>query len=639
MKGSPKHIVLLVTGLAFLACTRIMPEENGQTGKSPEAIPVELALALDSGVPTRASISAITEMSNQGDFRGLENIRLVPFASPDRVVPGDVAIGPARGLPAISSSMDDAAYTANTYHSGLVRNNHAHLYPGANAALPNGTASVLIYGNGISVARGTTPRDKHLNGSLIETGWEELGALQDASAFTFSPDPIYTGGIPASATALTDILTSIASSVSCTKKYYYRRNEVWYEGQIAVQWSDDLAETVLREYYRWFTSDGELMTGAGKNVEYLLSMLYGRLRRYDSDDEEPYLHMAGGVYYPTFLTEGGTEPFTYGELYDGLRDEILQRFTQLKNAGSLRLNADDTVTLTNSELLSYPIDMGLPAGGAVIRWNGLRFVVVTEGLDGIAAIDRYCYMPPLYFRANTTLSTCAERDIYKQYTSQTTTWDQILSHYRLGKVVDGNTHGVALDAPLQYATGMLVASVRATASLLPDNDGDPRTNCSVTGTNFPVTGVIIGSQYRQDFDFNPVTSSEEFYLYDNQISGVYLTTAESSEFRTLVLPTPIDHDVYFFLEFRNDSGATFSGAEGLIFPGNYFYLVGKLEMPDDPDYPSVFMQDSYTTVRCIISTLENAHVAIPKLDTPQLVMGVQCTLNWIMSESSYVVLD
>lgn len=639
MKGCPRQIVLLVTSLAFLACTRTQPAGTGGAEERPEAIPVELALALENGVPTRASLSALTELADQGDFRGLENIRIVPFASREGVGHADVAIGPARGLPAISASRDEAAYAANTYHSGLVRNNNAHLYPGANAALPKGTASVLVYGNGVSVASGTTPRDKHLNGSLIETGWEEAGALQAASAFTFSPDPIYTGSIPASATALTDILTSIASSVSFTQHYYYRRNEVWYQGQIAVQWGDDLAETVLREYYRWFTSGGELMTGAGRNVEYLLSMLYGRLRRYESDDEEPYLHMAGGVYYPTYLTEGGSDPFTYGALYNGLRDEILQRFTQLQSAGSLRLNEDDTVTLTDSELITYPTDMGLPAGGAVIRWNGLRFVVVTEGLDGIAAIDHYCYMPPLYFRANTTLSTCTERDIYKQYTSQTATWDQILSHYRLGKVVDDNTHGVALDDPLQYATGMLVASVRATSSLLPDNDGDPRTNCSVTGTNFPVTGVIIGSQYRQDFNFSPVPASDEYYLYDNQVSGVYLTTAESLEFRTLVLPTPVDQNVYFFLELRNDSGATFSGAEGLIFPGNYFYLVGKLERPEDPAYPSVFIQDSYTTVRCTISSLENAHVAIPKLDTPQLVMGVQCTLNWIMADSSYVVLD
>ena len=629
------HIAFLAVILTVSACNgdpvSTLPEDT--------SVPVALAFSLEGSIPTRASVTSITELSEQGGFRGMENIRIVPFASRETVGPEDVSIGPARRLPSISSSMDDAAYTGSDYHQGLVRNNHAHLYPDAYAALPKGTASVLVYGNGVSVATGSTPADKHLNGSLIESGWEVPGSLSQAGDYTFSPDPIFTGGIPSAASALADILTGIASAVTHTHTYYYQRNGVWYEGRIAVQWGDDLADTVLREYYQWFTGGGEMMTGAGRNVEYLLSMLYGRLCRYESDDEEPYLHMAGGVYYPTFLTEGGNDPFTYGTLFNGLRDEILQRYDHLMDTGVLRLYPDGTVKLSDSALFIYPIDMGLPAGAAVLRWNGLRFVVVTEGLEGIAGIDRYCYMPPLYFRANTTISTCTDRDIYKEYTRQTETWDQILSHYRLGKVVDGRTHGVALDAPLQFATGLLAASVRATASLLPDNDGDPRTNCSVTGTNFPVTGVIIGSQYRQDYTFSPETSSEEFYLYDNQVSGIYLTTSESAEFRTLVLPTPVHKDVYFFLELRNDSGATFSGAEGPIFPGNAFYLAGKLETPSDTAFPSAFIQDYVTTVRCTVSSLENAHVAIPDLDNPQLVVGVQSTPNWIMAASSYVVLD
>ena len=106
-----------------------------------------------------------------------------------------------------------------------------------------------------------------------------------------------------------------------------------------------------------------------------------------------------------------------------------------------------------------------------------------------------------------------------------------------------------------------------------------------------------------------------------------------------MLKTPVDREVYFYLELRNDSGATFSGAEGMIYPGNYFYLAGKLVKPADSPFPSIFLQDHYTTTRCVVSSLENAHIAIPELDNPQLVMGVQTTLNWIMAASSYVVLD
>ena len=282
---------------------------------------------------------------------------------------------------------------------------------------------------------------------------------------------------------------------------------------------------------------------------------------------------------------------------------------------------------------------GLPAGAAVLRWNGIRYVVVSESLDGIAAMDHYCYMPPLYYFVNTTISTSSNVDVAKWYTSETSSWDQIVGTYRQGKVVNEATRSVALDCPMQFAVAQLSATVKATASLLPDNDDDARTNCSVSGTNFPVTGILIGSQHQQTFDFVPVPTSEEYYLYDNQFTGIYLTTTESPVFRSLVLPVPAGEDVYIFLELRNDSGATFTGAEGLILPGNYFYLAGKLDKSEDPAFPQVFMSDHITTARFIISSFENAHVAVPEMSDPTLVMGVQTTVNWIMAASSYVVLD
>ena len=625
-------IFLLLTAAA---CSRVGTEEAEEDA----FVPVDLAFSLEKAVSTRASVTALSELSNEGSFRGMQDIRIVPFGSREAVRPGDEALGPARGLPSISSSWDDAAYSGIEFHTGLIRNNNAHLFPNEYATLPKGTASVLVYGCGIPAESGNSQLSKHINGSFIESGWAGADVVPNASDFTFSPEPIYTGGIPASASTLADILTRIAASVTYTQTYYYQRNGVWYEGRIAVTWDGSVEETLLREYFLWFTGEGELMTGAGRSVETLLSMLYGRVSRYVSDDTEPYLHMAGGVYYPTVLTEGGTDTFTYATLYNGLRDTILQRFEDLVDEQVLRKGSGGAMTLADSALTIYPTDLGLPSGSAAIRWNGLRFMVVTEGMEGLAGMDSYCYMPPLCYRANTTLSTSADSHIYQQYTSRTESWDQIVGQYRLGKTVDRYTCGVALDDPLQYAVGMLVVTVRATSSLLPDNDDDPRTNCSVTGTNFPVTGIILGGQHRQDFLFSPDPSSEEYYVYDNQVSGVYLTTVESAQSRTLVFPTPEGEDESFILELRNDSGATFTGADGLIFPGNYFYLTGRLETPEDPLYPSVIMQDHFTAVRCVISSLENAHVAVPDPDNPQLLIGVQCTLNWIMAESSYVVLD
>ena len=429
------------------------------------------------------------------------------------------------------------------------------------------------------------------------------------------------------------------SAVSYTQIYYYRRSGIWHTASVAVAWNDNVGDPILRDYFRWITGDSQLMTGAGSNLEYMLTSLYRRLCNFHSLEEDPYLHTVGGVQYTAVLTEGGDDGFTYAHLYDGLRDVLLARFDDLLEAGDIRIDSEGAVSFSSGTLKDYPRSLGLPAGAASLRWRGLNFAPAAEGLDGIAPIDRFCYMPSLYYYASTTLSTSEDREIYKKYTKDMQSWSSILSQYRLGKVVNTSTRSVALDEPLQYACGMLVATVRATSTSLPDNDGDDRTACSATGTNFPVTGIILGGQFRQNFDFSPDLSGNEYNLYDRNISGVYLTTAESADMRTLVLPTPANRDIYFYLELRNDSGTAFTGAEGIILPGQYFYLAGKLEKSTDASFPSVFMQDHLTTAHCTVSSMENAHICVPEMGNPQLMLGVQTRTNWTMAASSYVILD
>ena len=632
--------------LLFLAAPSCDWIGGGSDTAQSDSVPVQISLSLQGQETATRASGSITELTNingtDGNFRGMEDIYVIPFDTEDTVRAGDIAIGYLRKLPDIGSSIDEAAYSNYVFHHGLIRNNHAHLYPSADAHLPRGTSSMLVYGSGKHLTGSSVQEEKHRNGSMIVNGLDNTSSLLTPTDITFSPDPIFTGVIPSQAQQLARIMSSIASGVSYTQQYYYVRNGLSTPATVTVRWNENLTETSLRQYYKWFTGDGELMTGAGGNVEYLLSNLYGRLSRFNSDDEDVFMHVAGGVEYEAVITEGGDDTFTYGDLYNGLRDSIKWRFSNLADNEDIIINTDNTVRFMSENLRDYPVSMGLPAGSAVLRWNGLEYVVVTEGLEGIAAMDRYCYMPPLYYYANSTLSTSRELDVYDVYTPDRS-WNQILATYRSGGTVSKSTHSVALDEKLTFATALLVGTIRASASYLADNDNDPRTNCSVEGHNFPVTGILIGNQYRQSFDFAPDNGTPEYFLYDNQIEGVYLQEQTSgmdlTPFRTLVFPTPKNTDVFFFLELRNDSGAAFTGAEGLILPGNYFYLTGKLEHSDDPDFPSVFMRDHYTTVNCLVTSLENAHVAVPELGGAQLVLGVQTSTNWTMSASSYVVLD
>ncbi|MBR4826543.1 MAG: hypothetical protein IKZ91_01500 [Bacteroidales bacterium] len=628
------HTCTFAALLVLCACSG---KETPQ-GADEHLVPVQLAFAMEQGIGTKANATTITELASTPQFGGMEDIRILAFSRRDSVLAEDTALGHLRTLPAISSSSDNAAVSGYSWHEGLIRTNRAHLFSDAFAALPRGTGSVLIYGTAPRHIDASEAATKHLNGSIVTEGLESGDFNNPADGIFFSPEPIYSGNTPAAATGITEILTRLVGSATYTKEYYYQRGGVWNHTHIDVSWNENTEDDILREYFNWFTNNGQLMPGSGSSAETLLTSLYNYLRGYVNYESDVYMHVVGGEEYEAVETEGGTDTFTYATLYNGLRSMLLARFDALFNENILFIASGGTVSFVSPNLRNYPVGIGLPPGAATMRWNGLKYVPVVSGLDGIAPLDRFCYMPPMMYMVNSTISTSADAQIQDIYTSDRT-WEQIHSQYRLGKAVTQGTRAVAVDYPMQYACGMLAVTVTATSPVIPDNDGNPRTNCSATGTNFPVTGIILGGQFKQDYTFNPVSSAPEYYLYDNQVSGVYLTNTKSAEFRTLVLPSMQNTDVYFYIEMRNDSGATFTGQEGLILPGNYFYLAGQLSDAASQGFDRIFMRDHYTEVNCTVSSFEHAHVCVPELGEPQLTLGVQTKTSWVMSASSYIVME
>ena len=352
-----------------------------------------------------------------------------------------------------------------------------------------------------------------------------------------------------------------------------------------------------------------------------------------------------GIAYPVHDKDGND--ILYKDLYGRLKDVLLNRF---RSSSYLDINkSDSSVHLANEADRDYPEDMGLPSGCAVLRWTPTGFVVpLIEGVEGIAPMHRYCYPPGLYYYANTTIKTTKDANISQSYNKGYTTWSQVLGDYTLGTSITSNTTGVALVKQLNYAVGTLVATVKASRERLQDNDGLPETTVEATDENLPVTGLILGRQYAQRFDFTPIfTEDGEYFLYDNQMPGVFLTTSPSAPIRTLSLQTPDDKDVYFTLELRNDTNQTFFGADGRVLPGRKFYMVGKLELPEDVSdrvvngktINSVFLKDHCTTVTCTINSLSGAYNAIPDLGKAQLVVGIQTKVNWTLSTPTTLLLE
>ena len=624
MRSCIVHTLVSLTLAAILLQGVISCAKVSTVEEETEVCPVQLSFSLSPLQATKSNLAALPEIAADPGFTGMTDIVMVPFATDQHITGTDKSRFYAVSLPSLTQ---------------IAGGTNAHLYPSSEVTIPTKTASVLLYGR--APYSGTDIASKQLYGSLIPTGFKEMNNNHPASELGFEPERMLPDGTPAAASAIASTLNQIVLGNPYRVTALYDGNKTM---EVTVNWNAEVGDQNLRASFLQFTNEGHLMPGSGQMVEDLITTLYRMLKGYQSYNSGQCETVRNGIVFPLSHADGTGTPLCYNELYEGLRDVLLERIV---DCSALEVNPTDlSVTFADENLSNYPTSLGLPSGAAVIRWTPTGFVVpMEEGVEGIAPMSRFCYPPALYYYVNTTIKTSAEDNVNTAYDGGYTQWGQILQHYNFGTSVSRSTRSVALVNPIQFAVGMLVATVEASSARLQDNDGNLASTVDVSGEQFPVTGIIVGGQYAQRFNFTPVSSEDDqqYYLYDNRVEGVYLKAKKSdeklAEIRSLSLPTPPGKDVYFSLELENNSGKTFYGADGRVLPGNKFYLVGKLVMPQEPALPSVFVQDHYTTVNCKIVSLEGAYHAVPDLGSPQLVMGIQAQVNWILSTPGTLLLD
>lgn len=634
MNGFHAYFLSLTALLGvFSACEK----SAGGPVSDTEPVPVQLALSVGTSGSslTKGNPGIITEMSDDVTFRGMTGVTVLPFNVKRPIEASDESYSHSTALGDISQFIYDRAVGAGgVYVEGLIGNNWAHLYPSGAVSFPKGTASVLAYGSAPLAEEETEIRSRHLNGALEISGLGPQGVL--AGDIHFNPVPIRPEALPSEAQQLADLLNGIfAPEVRYSADFWYE-DDTRHDETMTLAWDDAVDDNTLRDCFLEITNGGNMIPGSGQSVEYMIARLYRRLKTYVSSDDSPVEYVHGGETYPT--RKPGGAPLTWGDLYNGLRGLLIGRIEALV-ANGLSIDTETNNVELPSALRNYPASLGLPDGAAILRWNGNRFYPVedTDGssADGVAPVSSYCYPPRLWYYANTTISTSGS-DRSESYTSDKAHWTDILDDYHFGKIVSGSTHSVALDQPLHFGNGMLIADVLAASSVLDDGDGDPVTRVHLEDDSFQVTGVIVGSQQQLNFDFTPA-GGRSYFLYDNCISSLYLQTETAGEFRTLVSCTPAGEDVYLCLELQNNSGQSFVGADGFVLPGSKFYLVGRIDLGQGQ--ASVFQPDCATTVHCRVSSLAEARNAIPNLEHPHIALGIQISVNWVMSTPSHVILS
>ena len=169
-----------------------------------------------------------------------------------------------------------------------------------------------------------------------------------------------------------------------------------------------------------------------------------------------------------------------------------------------------------------------------------------------------------------------------------------------GTSVSGTTRSIVLTKPVQYGVGRLETKIAAMGEeKYYDREGNEVT---IPDGGFTLTGIVIGGQKAVDWKFQPLTGTTEapvdiYTIYDSDVSGVVAKETASAANHTLVLETEAKQEVQIALQFTNNSDNAFKGKDGLIYPGQTFYLLAKLNpegnnvtQPDDETINQVFLQ-------------------------------------------------
>ena len=464
-------------------------------------------------------------------------------------------------------------------------------YYGETYSIPKGTASFLCYGHAAAAST-----DKAVNGSTITPN---LNNRMPTSDIYFAPDPIYNNeSAHATAAALADYLTSIANAGG------------WATNVSSLPDTQKNWKIIFEQ----ITADGELFAGSSANVQAFVTELYRTV---------------------SMQPDGA------------LKSDVLAAITASATVSGT--GSDATVTL-NSTLSGYPGNIGLPDGAARLKWNAAekKYEVQTQATTVATMVsqNRYAYPAELYFYANSQIATTystVERDDYKGKT-----WAEVLNMYPYKpSSVSNITKGVAIIDPLTYGVGSLQATVRANSTSL--KDAEDKT-ISLTSETFPLTGLLVSGQYKQDFDFKPLDDINEYVIYDKSLTtGVHLHTTSSAAFSTLTYQSKDGSPVSLALEFENNTTQTFRGVNGYVYPGTKFYLVGTIDpatgtatgtgtIPTDAA-GRVFTKRFITQAVLNVSSLEHAYNVVPDLLSARLEVGVKVETNWIESTATQVVLE
>lgn len=425
-------------------------------------------------------------------------------------------------------------------------------------------------------AKAAEGTDDKTNGALVPAGLDGTGTSTSVNGITFSLKPMVASvEIPQDAKDLAGALTTLANSQSGTAK-----------------WS---TTSSLKNFY---SSLIRLKAGSANSIKQAL------------------LDLQEGLTTVSGLAGGESE---------------------LLNV----INGNITAALAVAEN-KYPRDLNLPDGAAQVKWNSAtnQFDVVNEANIGnlsYTSLDKFVYPSSLYYWVNTPIKT-SDTPLASQFEGKNN-WKECTDLYQGSGTVEPTTSSVALENAIQYAVARLDVSARFNAETVKDNLQEDVTVSA--GNGITLDGILVGGQKKLKWDFATAVDGTEYTIYDASITSTKLGSTNTGTIiaQSLALQSGTGTTVNFALELTNNTGAAFTGVDGIVPNGGRFYLVGKLVPEAGTADNLVFKQDYTTTAKVNITSLAHAYNCIPDLKNPKLELGLSVDLTWEKGLSQDVTIE
>lgn len=556
MKRNRYLVVMSIAGLSlsamFTACssgrdaeeaTNVVYNEEGKAGVRPEFV-ISLPRNVVGG--TRMEGDIVQNLGTSDQFRGIDNIHLIPFSGVP--VSGSTKLADIIRLSSINALEKPGSVNYKVY---------------ADQFVPVGTKNFLFYGKAVDRYVDepvTSMNDKFKYGVLKYNGLTE-SEFSTAGSVNFSLEQINTSLEQQQDNAVGRAIIQLMSQLA----------NVTVNGDAPENAWSTTTHPVLAALYKNFIGTTVYSSNA---LALMLDKIYFGLDHVESTDP--------------------ARP---------LANEI-RRLIEKACVSGYEPVANTPVELT-SDYSGYPANIGLPDGAARCRWNatGLQanmFVDMTANytLGFKVKPTDYCYPAALWYHVSTPIRTSAKKES-GNYNDQTS-WDNVINtvYSETNDEVLTGTQSVALVEPVQYAVGRLDTKIQMeSGGTIYDGDGQ----AVDFGDGYTLKGLLLGGQNSVNYAFES-TGNENFCIYDRVMSASNLTfkpgAPTTTPNYTLALETKTNQKIFAALELVNN-GQAFKGADGTIPAGGIFYMTVSLDPTTAGNYDAnnlnkIIMKDHKT---------------------------------------------